>query len=182
MLRHNGHKSFRFKQEHYWLPAMGDVDFPKLNGEILWPNNYCLGEVECALGAKLLDRLDDLNAFRRKRAIHFIDSLNDFPEIVFHREDSQRHNYHQLVAYFPYGLRNDFMKKMAFKKQVKCIVPYYPLNRNSLYKILGFDRSDCPVTDRFFDNMCSLPFHSWLTNEEFEYLLQSTKETLVELR
>lgn len=182
MLRHNGHKPFDFEQPKYWLPAMGDVGFPELNGKILWPNNYCLGEVECALGAKLLERLDDLNTMRRDRAILFIDSLIKYPEIVFHKVDSPRHNYHQLIAYFPTGIRDSFMRKMAYDKKVKCIVPYYPLNRNSLYKTLGYEEADCPDTDKFFDNMCSLPFHSWLTDDEFTYMLEATLETLDEIR
>ena len=182
MLRHNGHKPFDFEQEQYWLPAMGDVDFPELNGERLWPNNFCLGEVECALGYKLLDRLDDLNIMRRQRAITFIDSLQSYPEIVFHRVDSPRHNYHQLIAFFPTGIRDNFILNMVYNKGVKCIVPYYPLNRNTLYKKLGYSEANCPNTDRFFDNMCSLPFHSWLSDKDFQYMLESTRETLEELR
>ena len=182
MLRHNGHKPFDFEQEEYWLPAMGDVDFPMLKDKILWPNNFCLGDVECALGAKLMDRLDDLNTLRRTRAIYFIDELVEFKEMVFHRVDNTRHNYHQLIAYFPTGIRNEFMKKMAYDKKIKCIVPYFPLNRNSLYKKLNFNNSNCLIADALFDNMCSLPFHSWLSNEDYDYMLQSTKEVLRELK
>ena len=46
MLRHNGHCGWKIERENYWTPAMGNVDLPKLNGEYLMPNNYCLGEVE----------------------------------------------------------------------------------------------------------------------------------------
>ena len=45
---------------------MGNVDLPKLNGEYLWPNNFCLGEIECALGSKLLDRIDIINNEKEK--------------------------------------------------------------------------------------------------------------------
>jgi dTDP-4-amino-4,6-dideoxygalactose transaminase len=181
MLRHNGHKPFDFKQEHYWIPAMGDVDFPLLNGEFLWPNNYCIGEVECALGNKLLDRLDELNAFRRTRAIIFIDQLLEYPNIEFHREDSLRHCYHHLIAFFKNGRKNDFMKKMAYEKKIKCIVPYYPLNHNSLYKRIGFDKFDGINADHFFANMCSIPFQAWMNNDDFAYTLSSTIDVMKEL-
>ena len=59
---------------------MGNVDFPVLEGEILWPNNYCLGEVECALGLKLLERIDEINGQKRKRALDFITALSEFPK------------------------------------------------------------------------------------------------------
>ena len=81
MLRHNGHCDYLDEErpyhgfEHYWLPAMGDVDLPMLQGKYLMPHNFCLGEVECALGTKLLMRADVINYQKRTRAIEFIDAF-----------------------------------------------------------------------------------------------------------
>jgi perosamine synthetase len=182
MLRHNGHCSFNFEQEKYWLPAMGNLDLPQAEDHYLWPNNYCLGEVECALGTALLGRLDYMNAERKHRAIAFIDALKDYPEAVFHRDDSPRHVYHQLVACFPGGQRDSFIQMMAGEKGIKCITPYYPLNRYPFYQRLGFGKADIPNTDAFFDNMASLPFHHWMPEEDFQYMIQATRECLAELR
>ena len=181
MLRHNGHCPFPFERDHYWIPAMGNVDFPELNGKILWPNNYCLGEVECALGAKLLDRIDQMNREKRTRALYFIDTLRQYDALEFHRVDSRRHNYHLLVARVTNGRRDDIMKLMAYEKKIQCVVQYYPLNRYPLYQRLGFGEADCPNTDLFFDNMISFPFHHWMSDQDFEYMLQSTWAVLEQL-
>lgn len=182
MLRHNGHCNFPFDREDYWIPAMGNVDFPVLNDKILWPNNYCFGEIECALGAKLLDRLDEMNSQKRKRAIYFIDTLKDYPELEFHRVDTSRHNYHLLAARMTNGKRDMFIRKMAHEKGIQCVVQYYPLNRYPLYQKIGFGNADCPNTDNFFDNMVSFPFHHWMSDGEFKYMLESTKDVLKSLR
>ncbi len=182
MLRHNGHCGFDYEREHYWIPAMGNVDFPELNGEIFYPNNYCLGEIECAIGTKLLDRIDKINSEKRARAIKFIDALSDFSELEFHRVDSVRHNYHLLVCRVTNGKRDEILKKLAYEKGIKCVVQYFPLNRYDLYKKVGLGEADCPNTDEFFDNMISFPFHHWLSDEDFDYMLNSTKEVLKELR
>ena len=181
MLRHNGHCPFALDSEHYWIPAMGNVDFPMLNGKVLWPNNYCLGEIECALGTKLLDRLDRINQEKRKRALYFIDALKDFDALEFHRVDSKRHNYHLLVTRVTNGKRNDIMQYLAYEKGIQCVVQYYPLNRYPFYQKLGFAQADCPNTDLFFDNMISFPFHQWMSDTDFEYMLESTKEALGKL-
>ncbi|MHB8108780.1 MAG: DegT/DnrJ/EryC1/StrS family aminotransferase [Syntrophorhabdaceae bacterium] len=178
MIRHNGHCLFPYEREHYWIPAMGNVDFPELNGRILWPNNYCLGEVECALGAKLLDRIDRMNKEKRTRALNFIDTLKHYDTLEFHRVDSVRHNYHLLAARVTEGKRDELMKFMAYEKGIQCVVQYYPLNRYPLYRRLGFGEADCPNTDRFFDNMISFPFHHWMSDADFQYMLQSTREAL----
>lgn len=181
MLRHNGHCPFPYEREHYWIPAMGNVDFPERNGQVLWPNNYCMGEVECALGAKLLERLDQMNLEKRTRALYFIDSLQQYDALEFHRVDSDRHNYHLLAARVTNGRRDDIMKLMAYEKGIQCVVQYYPLNRYPFYQKLGFGEAGCPNTDLFFDNMISFPFHHWMSDEDFEYMLQSTREVLEQL-
>ena len=181
-LRHNGHCAFSFERKDYWVPAMGNVDFPEINRKTLWPNNFCLGEVECALGSKLLDRINSINEEKRERALKFIESLIDYPELEFHRVDSVRHNYHLLVARLLGGKRDNFIRKMAQEKEVQCVVQYYPLNRYPLYQKAGFGKAECPNADEFFDSMVSFPFHHWLSDEDFNYLLTSTLETLESLR
>jgi dTDP-4-amino-4,6-dideoxygalactose transaminase len=180
MLRHNGHKDFNFDREYYWLPAMGNVDLPELNGEKILPNNYCLGEVECSLGEMLLNRIDEINSFKRRRAIHFIDELNNFKSIKFNRVDSQRHNYHLLVAKINNGKRDIFIKSMS-QRGVQCVVQYYPLYRYDLYKKLGLGKANCPATDDFFDSMVSFPFNHMIGDEDFNWMLNEVKKCLESL-
>jgi len=183
MLRHNGHYSWEMERENYWTPAMGNVDLPKLNGEYLMPNNYCLGEVECALGIKLLDRIDNINKEKRERALYFIDEVNRVSNLLdFHRVEDTKHNYHLLVAKVKDSKRDIFMEKMSKDKNIQCVVQYYPLNRYDFYKKLRFENSNCPNTDNFFDNIVSFPFHHMMSDEDFEYVLKSTKEVLEEIK
>ena len=183
MLRHNGHCPFDYNREHYWVPAMGNLDISQLGEEYLLPNNYCLGEVECALGVKLLDRIDEMNAQKRQRAMRFIDELENFTEeIEFHRINDRRHNYHLLAGFVKNGKRDAIMEILSSDKKIQCVVQYYPLNRYPLYKKLGFGNADCPNADNFFDNMISFPFHQWMKNEDFEYMLESFKEVMKEIR
>jgi len=180
MLRHNGHCAFDYERENYWIPAMGNVDLPELNGEPLWPNNYCLGEVECALGVKLLDRIGDINKEKRIRALKFIDALDNIPQLKFHREESERHNYHLLVARVTNEKRDEFISRMA-NTGVQCVVQYYPLNRYEFYKKVGYGEGNCPNTDQFFDSMVSFPFHHMMSDEDFEYMMAVTRKVLTNL-
>ena len=182
MLRHNGHCGFDFERQDYWVPAMGNVDLPELDGERLWPNNYCLGEVESALGTKLLDRVDKLNEEKRRRALAVIDALSDCPELEFHRVDTTRHNYHLLSARVMDGKRDQFMRRMAYDEGVQCVVQYYPLNRYPLYVKSGFGEAECPNTDLYFDNMVSFPFHHMMSEQDLEYVVASCKKTIQALR
>src|SRR5262249_28785121 len=81
-LRHNGMHAFSGEWSCYGVPAMSNVDF---DIEGVWPYNFCIGEVQCALGSKLLERIETINAERKVRAQQFITAVADFPELNFQK-------------------------------------------------------------------------------------------------
>lgn len=178
LLRHNGHVNYNYDRNEYWKPAMGNLDIPIINGKYLIPNNFCIGEVECALGSELIKRVDKMNLLKRNRASYFIDRLKKYQNLIFHKEKTNRHNYHLLAACDAGGKRDKFISEMANIEKIQCVVQYMPLNRYPLYKKLGFGKSNCPNADYFFDNMISFPFQSTLSNSQFEMILDSTIKVL----
>ena len=181
MLRHNGHCNFGMEREDYWLPAMGNLAIPMLEGTQIWPNNFCLGEIQCALASELLKRVDHINVEKRKRAIKFIDSLSDQSLLQFHRVDSERHNYHLLIAQVSEGKRDQIIRTLAHNYGIQCAVQYYPLYRYPFYQSVGFGDAFCPNTDLFFDNMLSIPFAHSLTDGQIEFVESSIREVVESL-
>lgn len=182
MLRHNGHCAFPEPRSDYWIPAMGNVDLPELDGDILMPNNFCIGEVECALGTRLLGRIDAINAEKRIAALRFIDALADCPELSFHRVADSRHNYHLLAASIANGWRDGFIRRMANVHGIQCVVQYCPLDRYPFYRKLGFGEASCPGADGFFDSMVSFPFQHSLMPAELDEIVAASRETIRFLR
>ena len=178
MLRHNGHRPYSVDRPDYWIPAMTDVVLPSLHGKSIWPINACLNEASCALGIRLLDRVDQINKEKRTRALKVIDQLAEYSELSFHRDASERHNYYLLAAEVRPGLRDKFIRRMAEHHRIQCVVQYYPLNRYPLYQDLGFGGAVVPSTDAFFDNMVSLPFSHLLTDVQIEQIIAATRETV----
>lgn len=183
-LRHNGIRPFTYERERYWVPAMGNVDFD-IDG--LWPYNFCIGEMQCALGTKLLDRLDSMNQERNNRATAILKTLAAYQELKFQKvPGGYFHCYHLLAAEYdgkPYGRTNhDFIETMAYKYGIKVIVQYYPLYRYPMFIKAGFGNAHCPNTDHFFDNMVSFPFHHWMSEADRGYMVECTEKTLRKLR
>src|SRR3989344_1745136 len=185
-LRHNGVKPYPAGRDRYWVPAMSNVDF---DIEGFFPYNFCIGEVQCALGIEILKTIDAQNQKRKERAKKLIDALKEYPELSFQKaEDGQgkMHVYHLLSAQYDgkkFGkTRNDLIELLAVKYQIKTVVQYYPLYRYPLFQKTGFGTADCPNTDEFFDNMISFPFHIWMPDADFEYLIDSTKNSLEQIK
>ncbi|WP_036096948.1 DegT/DnrJ/EryC1/StrS family aminotransferase [Leptospira weilii] len=182
-LRHNGHAPFLNKTE-YWLPAMSNVD---LDLDKIWPHNFSLTEAQAALGSVLLKRIVDLTENRKKRAQKFINSFKDFEELIFQKQNGHNsHSHHLLVAKYKAKNkgkdRNDLISILSKKYKIQVIVQYYPLYRYDLFKKMGFGQAACPETDEFFDNMISFPFHIWMSESDFDYMITSIKQALIELR
>ena len=182
-LRHNGHCNFKFKRNHYWLPAMGNLDLDIKNK---WPYKFTLSEIQCGAGIVMMKKLDKLNQLRINRAKKFINSLANFDELNFNSTfKNQRHVYHLLSAYYEPSKkvnRNSLIEKLFKNYSIKCAVQYYPLYKYPLFKKMGFGKHKCSNTEKFFNNMISFPFHIWMPDKQFNYMISSVEKTLMDLR
>jgi perosamine synthetase len=183
-LRHNGVRAFPPGRDRYWVPAMSNVDF---DIEGLWPYNFCIGEVQCALGTALLKRLPQMNSDRKRRAASIVSTLRDVPELQFQSvKENCEHIYHLLVARYVSPTnrvsRDDLIELLFREFRVQSVVQYYPLYRYPMFMKAGFGKAQCPETDRFFDNMISFPFQHWLTEDQLEYLTSSIRKACEILR
>lgn len=178
-MRHNGHCDFNFKRKNYWQPAMGNLDLDIPNQ---LPFKFTLSEVQCASGILMLKRLDRLNYVRIKRAKKFVTELKKFKNLVFNASfDKKRHVYHLLSAYYAPNKnhnRDDLISILYNKFKIKCAVQYYPLYRYPLFKKINKVNKSCKNTDKFYNNMISFPFHVWMSDKEFNYMINSTKKSL----
>ena len=178
-LRHNGHSNYNNKRKSYWKPAMGNLSLD-IKGK--WPYKFTLSEIQAAAGYMLLKRVDKLNLKRIERAKKFINALKNFNEVSFFSEfKNYRHVYHLLSAYIVPSkkLHRDKLISLLFNKfGIKCVVQYYPLYRYDLFKSMGLSKSNCPITDKFYDNMISFPFHIQMSEKKFNYMISSTIKAL----
>ncbi len=181
-LRHNGHRNF-FKKKNYWLPAMVDV-CEDIKG--ITPFNFPMTEVQAAVGSLLIKRVSKLNLKRIKRAEKFIKSMEIYPFLNFQKKILNHTNvYHLLPARLDTTNlkfdRNQLIKLMSEKYGIKVIIQFYPLYRYNFFKKLDKKNVNLKNTDLFFDNMISFPFHEWMNDEDFNYMIKSTHSAIKEL-
>ena len=183
-IRHNGCCGFNFPRERYWVPAMSNVG---MDIEGFWPNNFCIGEVQCALGSEELKTLTantDRIIAQNDRLREF---LADVPEISFNKIPAgYRHVRHQYVQHFDgsaFGKnRDDLLDLLTAKYGIRSIVQYYPLYRYPLFQKLGCGDYDCPVLEGWWDNSFSVPMWCGMDEESLVTIAESVKGAIADLK
>ena len=183
-VRHNGVRAFEGDRERYWIPAMSNVD---IDIQDVWPNNFCLGEAQCALGCVSLQHLEKINNTLISQAERIKAGLADTREISFAKiPPGYRHIFHQFVMHFDGTTsgttRNDLLDILVNEYRIRSIVQYYPLYRYPLFQKLGAGEQDCPVLEAWWDNSFSFPWWIGIEDETISYLVSSLKSAVAQLK
>jgi perosamine synthetase len=183
-IRHNGVRGFAGERPRYWVPAMSNVDID-IDG--VWPNNFCIGEAQCALGITALKKLDKVNDTLIAQAGKIKAKLADTPEITFAKiPPGYRHIFHQFVMHFDgskFGKnRNDLLDMLTKEYLIRAIVQYHPLYRYLLFQKLGAGEHHCPALEAWWDNSFSFPWWCGIPDETIDYLAASLKEAIKTLK
>lgn len=183
-IRHNGCCGFDFPRDRYWLPAMSNVDMD-IDG--FWPNNFCIGEAQCALGSVQLKTLAGYTDTIIAQNDKLRGLLSNVPEISFNKIPAgYRHVRHQYVQHFDgsaFGKnRDDLMDLLTTKYGIRSIVQYYPLYRYPLFQKLGAGAFDCPVLESWWDNTFSVPMWIGMSDSELTTIADSVKAAIADLK
>ncbi|MBM4029217.1 MAG: DegT/DnrJ/EryC1/StrS family aminotransferase [Planctomycetes bacterium] len=183
-LRHNGVRAYAPDRPRYWVPAMSDVD---IDIEGVWPNNFCIGEAQCALGSVALRRLEETNNTLIDQAMRLRAALAAVEEISFARvPQGFRHIFHAFVLHFDgsrFGKnRDDLLDLLTTQYGIRAIVQYHPLYRYPLFQKLGAGEHDCPTLEGWWDNSFSLPWWCGMPEETMDYLVSSLQSAIAQLR
>ena len=133
--------------------------------------NSRLDEIQAALLRVKLSHLDELNSERKKIAEKYLSEIKN-PKIILPKifEDAE-HVWHQFVVRV--AEREKFQKYLE-ENGIKTIVHYpIPPHLAECYKKLGFKRGDFPITEKFSDEVLSLPMFNSMTDEEINFVIET---------
>ena len=183
-IRHNGCCAYPADRERYWSPAMSCVD-SFLDDR--WPQNFCIGEAQCALGTEELKSVIANNNTLIAQDRKIREKLAAVPEISFSRcPENGRYVVHQYIMHYDGSAcgktRDDLLDLMTKKYGIRCIVQYYPLYRYPLFQRKGCGEFDCPVLDKWWDGSFSFPWWCGMDDTVIDTLCSSLIAAVEELR
>lgn len=144
--------------------------------------NYRMTDVQAALGYSQLTKVDKFVARRRQLAARYNELLKDLPVKLPYQNPETNSSWHL------YLVRVDFSKVNKTKVQIfaemkekgVCLnLHYIPVHTQPYYQNLGFKNGDFPVSEKYYEEVFTLPLYYSLTDEQQDYIVNALKEVLL---
>lgn len=157
--------------------------------DALWYNeqvelgyNYRMTDFQAALLISQLNRLE-LFVSRRKEIVKRYDEVfSKMPELIVQKEiedsDTARHLY--VIQLNPEHLkcsRREFFDAL-YAENVCPQVHYLPVYMHSYYQKLGYKTGLCPIAEKLYENIMSIPLYYGLTDEDVETVIEAVKKVV----
>jgi perosamine synthetase len=145
--------------------------------------NYRLSDLQCALGMSQLRKLPRWLARRREIAQKYASRLRNSARVrPLKKRPENEHAYHLYVIRLlrpDLGISREEVFKRLRQRGVGVNVHYIPVHLHPFYReTFGTRRGLCPVAEKAYDRIISLPLFPAMTDDEVEYVLASLEAAL----
>ena len=144
----------------------------RYHNEVVGTNSR-LDELQAGLLRVKLAHLDECNEERRRIAARYEAGIQNpiirKPQI---RPGSDA-TWHQYVIHVQYG-RRDALIQYLNEKDIGSIIHYpIPPHLSEAYRWLGYQKGDFPITERYANEVLSIPMYNGMTEEEIDYVIDA---------
>ena len=142
--------------------------------------NYRMTDFQAALLISQLGKLPQFSARRKEIVKRYDEAFMDMPEIIVQKEipesDTTRHLYIiQLDLDKLKCTRAEFFNAMS-AENVQPQVHYVPVYWFPFYEKRGYKRGLCPVAEKIYKGIMSIPLYPMMTDEDVESVITAVKK------
>ncbi|WP_346353539.1 UDP-4-amino-4,6-dideoxy-N-acetyl-beta-L-altrosamine transaminase [Azotosporobacter soli] len=159
----------------------GETHGPWYYQQIELGYNYRMTDLQAALGASQLKRIDEFVMKRDYLAKRYTQKLKELPLILPYQEKSASSAWHLYVIQID-GTQCSKNRRKIFEElreqNIGVNVHYIPVHTQPYYENMGFAQGDYPVAERYYEQAISIPVFFGLTEIEQDYIISVLKKVL----
>lgn len=144
--------------------------------------NYRITDIQCALGLSQLQKIENFLARRRQLAKQYDSLLADLPLHIPYQNPKTNSSWHLYVVRIDFS-KVKISKKEIFEKmrkhEVALNLHYIPVHTQPYYKNKGFSYGDFPISEKYYEEVITLPLFYGLTDDEQKHVVAKLKEVLL---
>lgn len=148
--------------------------------------NFRMTDFQAALLGSQLNKLDRFAERRKEIVKKYNQAFENIPEIIVQTEisesDTCRHLYIiQLDLDKLSCTRGQFFEAMS-AENVQCQVHYIPVYWSPLYRELGYNKGLCPIAEKIYGGIMSIPCYPALTDGEVDSVIAAVEKVVSHYR
>jgi dTDP-4-amino-4,6-dideoxygalactose transaminase len=139
-------------------------------------------ELQAALGASQMERLDELITLRHKCQKRYDELLKNLPVITPYQDL----NSYSALHLYPIKIQIDKVKNTRREifealraSGIGVNVHYIPVHMQPYYENVGFKKGSYPNAESYYNNTVSIPIFSGLTIKMQDEVIEALKKALV---
>lgn len=141
-------------------------------------HNFRITDIQCALGASQMQRLDHFMKKRREIAEKYNEKLKNLPlDLPPMDKNSAWHLYVIRLTKEAKTSRRELFDGLR-AAGIGVNVHYIPIHTQPYYTELGFKKGDFPVAEEFYEQAISIPVFPLLNNEQQDYVVEKIRELI----
>ena len=144
--------------------------------------NYRMTDIQAALGASQINRLDSYIASRHALAERYNEKLSDLP-VVLPWQNPECHSAYHLYIIRLHTNKQQMSHKHIFeglrKRDIGVNLHYIPVHTQPYYKKMGFNAGDFPEAMAYYNEAITLPLFPTLTTDQQDQVISAVRETVL---
>jgi UDP-4-amino-4,6-dideoxy-N-acetyl-beta-L-altrosamine transaminase len=159
----------------------GESEGPWYYQQVALGYNYRMTDLQAALGASQLRRIEEFLGRRRDLVQRYNAALRGLPLVTPSDDGRGRSSWHLYVIQLDLDTAR-LSRRTVFERMrtagVLVNVHYIPVHLQPYYRALGFRAGDFPASERFYERAISLPLYFELSDAEQDRVCAVLRESL----
>lgn len=144
--------------------------------------NYRITDLQCALGASQMDKIDRFINIRRDIVKLYNEAFKNLEEIVIPYEPEYSNSGWHLYVIKVIEEKLRVSRKEIFEallaENIGVNVHYLPVYFHPYYKTLGYNKGLCPNAEELYSRMISLPIHPSMSGDDVLDVVNAVKKVV----
>lgn len=140
--------------------------------------NYRITDIQCALGANQMKKLDRYLKRRREIATRYDEAFADVDNIITPYQSLDGVSGWHLYIIQVKGENRKEVFEFLREKGIGVNVHYIPVYYHPYYREHGYEDIKCPVAEDVYEHIISLPIFPGLTEENQDYVIEQVKHAI----
>ena len=133
--------------------------------------NYRMTDIQATLGISQLKKIDTFMKKREEIKNYYIEKLKDHKNVKCLNYKFNSAN-HLFIVKIKNGKRDEIYQKLK-DNNIYCNVHYKPIYLFSYYQNLGYKKGLCPVAEKVYQEILSLPIFYILTKKNIDIIIKN---------